>query len=117
MIKVNKKSINLIALIILIISILTTNVYALNPDDYPHKGPTKQDAGSFLDKAGTVIGVVKNVGIIISVIALSIIGLKYIFSSVEGKAEYKKTMVPYIVGCCMLMCASIIVGIIQNIAQ
>ena len=115
--KTKKQIKYLIALVILIVGISTTNVYALNPDNYPHSGPTKQDAGSFLDRAGTVIGVVKNVGVIVSVIVIAIIGMKYMFSSVEGKAEYKKTMIPYIVGCFMIIFAATIVTIIQDIAQ
>ena len=50
-------------------------------------------AGStkFVDSAEKVLGVIKYIGIVVSVLGLAIIGIKYMISSVEGKAEYKKT--------------------------
>ena len=38
-------------------------------------------------------------------------------SSVEGKAEYKKKILPYVLGCCLLMAISVFIGIIQNVAS
>lgn len=113
--KINKKAIISIALIIIVSCIFTTNVFAIdNPGAWdPHP---KIAEGSFLTDAGIILGWIKFVGIIVSVLALTIIGLKYLLSSVEGKAEYKKTMIPYIVGCFMLMATSIIIGIIEDIA-
>lgn len=69
-----------------------------------------------INRVGNVLGVLRYIGIVISVVALAIIGLKYLFSSVEGKAEYKKTMIPYIIGCFLLMGTSLIIGVIQSVA-
>lgn len=52
--------------------------------------------------AGKILGIVRLVGTIVSVIALAIIGIKYMIGSVEEKAEYKKTMIPYIIGAVLL---------------
>lgn len=54
---------------------------------------------------------------IAAIIGIAIIGLKYMLGSLEEKAEYKKTMLPYIVGCFMLMGTSIIIGIIKSVAD
>ena len=56
------------------------------------------------------------VGAIVSVIVLMILGIKYMIGSVEEKAEYKKTMMPYIIGTTILFAASTIVSIIYNVA-
>lgn len=114
--KINKKAIISIALIIIVSCIFTTNVFAIDDPGAWDPHPTIQGNGSFLTDIGTVLGVIKYIGIIVSVLALIIIGLKYLLSSVEGKAEYKKTMIPYIVGCFMLMATSLIIGIIEDIA-
>ena len=44
-----------------------------------------------------------------------VIGLKYITGSVEEKASYKKTMIPYLVGCLLLFGASMIAPIITDL--
>ena len=37
--------------------------------------------------------------------------------SVEAKAEYKKTMIPYVVGCFMIMGISIILALIEEVMK
>ena len=63
------------------------------------------------------MGYIQVVGMIVAVLGLAIIGLKYMFSSVEGKADYKKAMMPYIVGCFMLMGTSVLIGVIKSVAN
>lgn len=113
MIKANKKIIFSIALIILTIITLTNNVLAFNPEKY---NPDSQSNTNFFKKAGPVLGAIQYIGIGIAVLVIAVIGIKYMLTSVEGKAEYKKTMVPYIIGCCLLIFASLIVKIIASVA-
>ncbi|MEI3401230.1 MAG: hypothetical protein V8R51_02250 [Clostridia bacterium] len=40
----------------------------------------------------------QTVGIVLSVVILIILGIKYMMGSAEEKAEYKKTMIPYLIG-------------------
>ena len=42
------------------------------------------------------------------------LGIKYMMGSASEKAEYKKTMIPYVVGVVLLFSAAIIVQIIQS---
>lgn len=113
---INKKIIISVALIILTILILTSNVFAVSDPSIYDPEPTVQ-GGSFLLKANKVLGWIQFIGILTAVLALTIIGLKYLFSSVEGKAEYKKTMWPYLTGCFMLMGICLIIEIIEQIAK
>lgn len=114
MIKINKKLIISIALVIIISFILVNNVFAtVDPSEYE---PNPEIRGrKFIAKSKAVLGWIQYLGIIISILALAIIGVKYMFSSVEGKAEYKKTMIPYIVGCFMLMGISVVIALIENV--
>ena len=115
MLKLNKNKIISIALIVItILSIATPVMATVNPDQYKPSQEIKQ--GIFTQRAGLILGYIQVIGMIVAVIGIAIIGLKYMFSSVEGKAEYKKTMMPYIVGCAMLMATSIIIGIIKSVA-
>ena len=53
-----------------------------------------------------VVGVIKLVGIFISLGAIMVIGVKYMMGSAEEKAEYKKVMIPYLIGAVLLFGAS-----------
>ena len=64
----------------------------------------------------SIITVLSTVGSIISVIVLVIIGIKYMLGSVEEKAEYKRSLMPYFIGSVILFGASFFAGIIYNLA-
>ena len=112
----NKKIIISIALIIILVFILAGGVLAFNPNEWD-PGPGEIEEGPFLEKVGLVLGCIKYIGIVTSVLVLVIIGLKYMLGSVEAKAEYKKTMIPYVVGCFMIMGISIILALIEEVMK
>ena len=69
------------------------------------------------EKINPIIYVIQLVGSIVSVIALIVIGMKYMLGSIEEKAEYKKTLLPYLIGCIMVFSISNLVSIIYNVAK
>ena len=72
----------------------------INPDAYDPGAPEKSEE---LNKiADTVIGLIYYIGVFLSVGMLMAIGIKYITGSIEEKAQYKETMVPYILGAILL---------------
>lgn len=84
---------------------------------YKPNTTTVSDA-SILEKIGNkIIGAIKIVGTVLSVIALSIMGIKYMIGSVEEKAQYKETMIPYVVGSVMLFGIANLLGFIQNVIE
>ena len=86
----------------------------LNPDDYNPGTLTQKDTEVAFAKTGIILGAIKNFSIVASVIVLMIIGLKNIFGSVEEKANYKATMLPYIIGCIMAATGTTLVSFIYN---
>ena len=54
-------------------------------------------------------------GVIVAVVIILIIGIKYMVGSAEEKAEYKKTMIPYIVGAVLIFAGATIVNAVYNI--
>lgn len=65
------------------------------------------------DKLGNdIIGMLKAIGTIISVATLIVLGIKYMMGSTEEKAEYKKTMLPYVIGAVLVFAAPYIAGFI-----
>ena len=63
---------------------------------------------------GNVVTIVQVVGIVIAIVILLVIGIKYMIGSAEEKAEYKKTMIPYIVGAAFCFLAPTIANIVYN---
>jgi len=112
-----KKSIfKIVIILVLVLAILNICLIpvmaAIDPNAW--KPSNTVSLGSVGNKAGVVLGVVQVVGIIVAVVALVMIGIKYLTGSAEEKAEYKKTMIPYIIGATMLFAASTLVQIIYN---
>ena len=61
-----------------------------------------------------IITILTIVGTVVSVVVLIVLGIKYMMGSAEEKAEYKKTMMPYIIGAALIFAASAFAGILYN---
>lgn len=70
---------------------------------------------SMTNLGSKIIGTIQVLGIIIAVVILLVLGIKYMVGSAEEKAEYKKTMMPYVVGALLIFAASTIVNILYNV--
>jgi len=83
---------------------------------------------SITDLTGTETDKFDNIGILIlryfsivgsglSIILLIILGIKYMLGSLEEKANYKATMLPYFVGALFVFGASTIAGLIYTVVN
>lgn len=137
----NTKKIRVIQIIIMIIALmmtLGTSVFARYDDDIADRDSklssttvpgkiatnnfkpgelTRDDYDVAFNMASTIVGALTTVGIVVAVVGIIILGLKYMMGSVEQKADYKKTMIPYLVGCILIFCISTIVSIIYNLVS
>lgn len=66
---------------------------------------------------GTAVSVVRIVGVGMAVIMLVVLGIKYVSSAPEAKAEFKKTAIPYVVGAVIIFASTQILGIIVEVAE
>lgn len=83
--------------------------------DYKNYNPTQTGSSTKVQTmAGKVLAIVRNIGVVVSIIALTIIGIKYMFGSVEQKADYKKTMIPFVIGIIMLVAGTTLVTFIYE---
>ncbi len=73
--------------------------------------------GNLASRAGTVLGIVQTIGSVLAVAMLVIIGIKYMLGSIEEKAEYKKTLIPYLIGAFLVFTGTLIPNIIYKIVQ
>lgn len=104
-----KKILVFIATALIMLSFLSTAVLAapVDPDNIiSSMGNSSTDAPATLtDLGGKVLSILQIAGIIIGTIILVVLGLKYMMGSLEEKAEYKKTMIPYLVGAVIIFAA------------
>lgn len=125
-----------ITLIILTLVMLFYNypVYAENAREINEEGlldPTEQpdvwnpnyylsgqngEHDLLVEKADVILGVINVIGVVASIIALLVIGIKYMSGSVEEKAEYKQALGPYILGAIFLFASTTIANVIYNFA-
>ena len=86
-----------------------------NPDFFnPFDGDGAGEETALKERAGIILGAINAIGVAVSVIGLVIIGIKYLLGSVEEKADYKKAMIPYIVGFILLIACTTIPNIIYK---
>ena len=120
-----KKVIKIIEIILVVVTIfnmylvLTNKSFALgdvtkNPDMWID---TEKDEGEGLlnEKASIILGMIRGFGVIASIITVAIIGIRIMFGSVEEKANYKQTLLPWCVGAVMLFAMSVIPSIVYEI--
>ncbi len=84
-----------------------------NPDAY--KPGKMGDNDTLIRIGGIIVGALKIIGIITGVVTLVILGIKYIAGSSEEKAEYKKTMIPYVIGALFLGVGGVFIELIFNL--
>lgn len=99
--KLLKKSIIIAILaLVMIMIIMPKSLAGIAPSDITGQisGDTTIDT-SFVEK---LVNALRLLGVFLAVGVMMIIGIKYITGSIEEKASYKKTMVPYLIGCVLL---------------
>ncbi len=111
------KTVKILTIILLAIVLVTfsTNVFAaqLTPDSVT---PIYGNTGGLENTAGKIMGMIRNIAVIASVVIIMILGVKYMLGSVEEKADYKKSFVPLVVGIVLVVAATSIASFIFNMA-
>ena len=115
-----KKSVKMISILMIALAVViaATPVFAstLNPDtEIDRITPDYSGNQDFIDTVGKIIGFLQWAGVIAGVVIIAIFGIKYMMGSLEEKAEYKKTMIPFIVGAVVLIAAPQIAKLIFSI--
>lgn len=79
--------------------------------------PDRNNAGTIENLGNQALGIAQIVCTVLAVIILMFVGVKYMMGSAQEKAEYKKTLIPYLVGAVLLFCASGIIGLIVKASE
>lgn len=107
------KILSIVVLSVMLLTIASNFVLAVDPSTI--KGTTTGAGATSVTNLGKqIIGIIQVVGSIAAVAVLVILGIKYMMGSTEEKAEYKKTLIPYIIGAVLIFAASNIAGFIYD---
>lgn len=117
-----KKCLILICIIALIITIFTEKSWAhqlAKPNASHFSGTLSGDGtdnaiGSIDSIIGTVLSIVRNIGVAIAIIMLIVLACKYMLASAGDRADIKKYIPTYILGAIILFAASGIISIIKS---
>lgn len=71
-----------------------------------YAGTSTGKSKKYTDRMKKVFSILRVVGTILSVVILTAIGLKFMMGSVEEKAEYKKSLLPYAIGAVIIFTGS-----------
>lgn len=116
-----KKIISILLIMLLLMSICITNQsFATGINDIINNmsgvsiAPDTANTSRITKVINNVIGIIQVVGTGISLIVISLLGIKYILASPSDKADVKKNIMPILIGCVLLFAAVNIAGIIEK---
>ena len=116
-----KKTNKIIIALCIVFSILAIGVMSYATDAgsvlSSLNGSANVSTSGITNLGNSIIAVVRIVGVIIAVVILLVLGIKYMMGSAEEKADYKKSMIPYIIGAVLIFASTTIVGIVYDMAN
>lgn len=107
----NKKVMKIISIVLIAIMMISISVTSLAVE-WTELDSGKVDTTKINEVGGNIVGILQAVGVVLSIIVLIVIGIKYMMGSAEEKAEYKKTLMPYVIGAALIFAASAFAKII-----
>lgn len=107
-----KKVLSIAMMVVMLLTVASNFVLAIDPSTIT--GTTGTGTQSVQTLGQQILGIVQTVGSIAAVIILVVLGIKYMMGSAEEKAEYKKTLIPYIIGAVLIFAASNVAGFIYD---
>ena len=114
----NKKGLKIFFAIMSVLMLISFSTMSLayNPDDFGGTRNATGTYGSVQGGATKIIGIIQAIGITVAVIMLVMMAIKYVSGAPEGKAEIKKTLIPYAVGAVLLFATTGVLEIVKTFA-
>lgn len=110
------KILSTVMLVIMMVSCFSTVFAAVSTNPNSWSGESNvietEQVNGFMN---SLINIVSMVGSAVAIIALIVLGIKYMMGSAEEKADYKKTLLPYFVGAVMVFGASVLTAFIYGL--
>ena len=115
----SKKTMRIITILVTILAIVMVGVtsFAAEISINTIDGKGNVDVTQIGTVGNKIATILRAIGTVLLVVVLMVLGIKYMMGSAEEKAEYKKTMIPYVIGAVVLFGASALAGAIVQLAQ
>lgn len=112
-----KKIIFFLVIFLLIFNFLTINsAFAIvRPGEVDVTGSV-EGAEKIKEFGGNILAIILTIGVVLSIIVLIIIGIKYMFGTIEDKAKYKVVLLPYTIGMFLLFAAIPITNVLFDLS-
>ena len=119
-----QKTMKIVSVLLVVMMLLFTVSTVVNASDIDSvltqmdegKDQVGDTASGVAKIGGQIASILTTGGMVVAVIVLLVLGIKYMIGSASEKAEYKKTMIPYVIGAILILGASAIVRIIFSIS-
>lgn len=117
----SSKTTKKIVMLIFLLSFISLPIYSFAVDvqgslgDLDNYGKITGNSKVFEESVGKILSIVQVVASLAAVICLVILGVKYMTGSIEEKAQYKKTLMPYFIGAMMVFGISNFLVVIYNV--
>ena len=119
--KSKKIFLRILPVLIVLMVVFTTNVFAANPAGFSNfNGDMQVNAntgGKTVKVIGNVWGIVLTVLQVAAIAAIVFSGVRYMFASADSKADIKKQMVWLVVGAVLVFAASTVIKLITTVAS
>ena len=117
-----KKQVKILMTILMVVITLTTLIDVAFASEASliqsiGQGGTSVETQGLQNFVKAIGSLVRILGVRVSEVVLLVLGIKYMVGSAEVIAEYKKTMVPYIVGAVLIFASTTLVGIVYDLAN
>lgn len=116
-----KKTSKILVALCIILAIVTMCAVSfaegVTPKDFTGGNIDGSSTSGIINLGNQIVSVVRTVGVLVAVVILLVLGIKYMVGSAEEKADYKKSMIPYLVGAVLIFAASAITGIVYDMAM
>ena len=112
-----KKVLAVLVMALLVVAVFNTYAFAIDAEGIAGQltGTNTPASGSVTNIGNQIIGIITTVGVVVAVVVLLVLGIKYMMGSASEKAEYKKTMIPYLVGAILIFGASAITKVVVSL--
>ena len=114
-----KKVSKIFATILLVVMLMSfaSVVFAatsVDPNTWKNQPGDKIKTDDITNFSASLINVISIVGSAAAIITLIVLGIKYMMGSAEEKADYKKSMIPYLVGAILIFAASALAQVVYQ---
>ena len=106
-------------MVVVMIASICTSIFATQVDvNKMNKKDIDAEAAAKMETiGGTIVAYVTNAAMVVSIVMIAVLGIKYMLGSAEEKAEYKKSLVPLLVGAILVFGAAAIAKVIVGLAK